>query len=48
MGLEPQSVAVEEADDCDRNIEEICSQRRDALEWRFWRRIEDLVVAQYG
>ena len=42
--LEPQPVAVEEADDGNRCIEEIGGQRRDAVERHLGRRIEDLVA----
>src|ERR1700730_15013091 len=44
MRLEPDAVAVDEADDRDRDIEQIRGQRGDAVAGGFGRGIEDLVA----
>jgi hypothetical protein len=44
MRLEPDTVAIDEADDRDRDIEQIRGQRGDAVASSFGRSIENLVA----
>ena len=46
MRLEPDAVAVDEADDRDRHVEQIRGQSGDAVTRGFGRGIEDFVAQQ--